>query len=179
MRCVVLAVACALAPASACAVDYMTADQAAKSIFPNADTFEPGNVKLDSASMQQFNAAGVHARSVDWPLRKAKRGGATLGYVVVDEVIGKFELITYAVGVGLDGAITQIEVLSYRESHGSEIRIAGWRKQFVGKTSAAPIRVGEDIANVSGATLSCKHITDGIKRVVSVIDLALKNGALQ
>jgi Na+-translocating ferredoxin:NAD+ oxidoreductase RnfG subunit len=99
--------------------------------------------------------------------------------VVVDEVIGKFELITYAVGVGLDGAITQIEVLSYRESHGSEIRIAGWRKQFVGKTSAAPIRVGEDIANISGATLSCKHITDGIKRVVSVVDLALKNGSLQ
>ena len=175
----VLAAACALAPAGAYAVDYLTADQAAKSIFPGADTFEPHNLKLDSASMQQLNAAGVQARSVDWTLRIAKHGSTTLGYVIVDEVIGKFELITYAVGVGMDGAITQIEILMYRESHGSEIRIAGWRKQFVGKTSAAPIRVGEDIANISGATLSCKHITDGIKRVVSVIDLALKNGSLQ
>ncbi|MEO8004401.1 MAG: FMN-binding protein [Betaproteobacteria bacterium] len=179
MRCVVLAAACALAPASVYAVEYMTAEQAAKMIFPGADTFEPGNVKLDSASMQQLNTAGIQARSVNWPLRIAKRGSTTLGYVVVDEVIGKFELITYAVGVGADGAITQMEVLSYRESHGSEIRIAGWRKQFVGKTSAEPIRVGEDIANISGATLSCKHITDGIRRVVSVIDLALKNGSLQ
>lgn len=179
MRCAVLAVACAIAPASAYAVDYLTADQAAKSIFPGADTFEIASLKLDSASMLQLAATGIQARSVDWPLRIAKRGGTTLGYVFIDEVIGKFELITYAVGVGFDGAITQVEILSYRESHGSEVRIAGWRKQFVGKTSAAPIRVGEDIANISGATLSCKHIADGIKRVVSVVDLAIKNGSLQ
>ena len=175
----VLAAVCAVAPAGAHAIDYLTADQAARSIFPAADAFEPVTFKLDSAEMQQLAASGIQARSVDWPLRIAKRGGTALGYVVVDEVIGKFELITYAVGITLDGAIAQIEILSYRESHGSEIRIAGWRKQFVGKTRAAPIRVGEDIANISGATLSCKHITDGVKRVVSVVDIALKNGALR
>lgn len=179
MRYAVLAAAvCALAPASAHAFDYMTADQAAKSIFPGADSFEQANFKLDSSEMQQLTAIGIQARSVDWSLRIAKHAGTTLGYVVVDEVIGKFELITYPVGIGLDSSIIQIEILSYRESHGSEIRMTGWRKQFVGKTSAAPIRVGEDIANISGATLSCKHVTDGIRRVVTVVDLARKNGKL-
>jgi Na+-translocating ferredoxin:NAD+ oxidoreductase RnfG subunit len=179
MRCVVLAAACVIAPAGAHAIDYMTAEQAAKSIFPAADNFDLGAFKLDSAEMQRLASVGIQSRSVDWSFRIASHAGTALGYVVVDEVIGKFELITYAVGIALDGSVIQIEVLSYRESHGSEIRMTGWRKQFVGKTSAAPIRVGEDIANISGATLSCKHVTDGVRRVVSVVDLARKNGKLQ
>jgi Na+-translocating ferredoxin:NAD+ oxidoreductase RnfG subunit len=108
----------------------------------------------------------------------AQRDGATLGYVVVDDVIGKFELITYAVGIGSDGVIRQVEVLSYRESHGYEIRLPAWRQQFVGKGSAAPLRVGDDIANISGATLSCSHVTDGVKRIVTMIDLARQLGTL-
>jgi len=95
---------------------------------------------------------------------------------VVDDVIGKFELISYAVGIGADGAVKQVEILSYRESHGHEIRLPAWRKQFVGKTSAAPVQVGEDIANISGATLSCKHVTDGVKRILSVLELARRQG---
>ena len=40
MRIVFAAAAVALAPASALAVDYLTADQAAKLMFPEADRFE-------------------------------------------------------------------------------------------------------------------------------------------
>src|SRR5437867_1508908 len=107
------------------------------------------------------------SRSARWPVRVAQRTGATLGFVVVDEVIGKFELITYAVGIGLDGAVKQVEVLSYRESHGHEIRLPAWRRQFVGKTAASPLRIGEDIAYISGATLSCSHVTEGVRRIVA------------
>jgi len=69
-------------------------------------------------------------------------------------------------------------VLSYRESHGHEIRLPAWRRQFVGKTSASPMRVGEDIANISGATLSCNHVTEGIRRIVNVLGIARNSGAL-
>jgi Na+-translocating ferredoxin:NAD+ oxidoreductase RnfG subunit len=93
--------------------------------------------------------------------------------VVVDNVVGKFELITYAVGIALDGSVKQVEILSYRESHGGEIRLPAWRKQFGGKTLAAPIKLGDDIANISGATLSCTHVTEGIRRIVAVVEQAL------
>ena len=98
-----------------------------------------------------------------------------LGYFLVDEVVGKFERITYAVGINTDGSVRQVEVLSYRESHGHEIRLPAWRKQFVGKTASSPLQVGEDIANISGATLSCTHITEGIRRNVIWLD-ALRRG---
>jgi Na+-translocating ferredoxin:NAD+ oxidoreductase RnfG subunit len=175
---VTLTTALALAPTSAFAIDYLSAQQAAQLMFPQADRFESRTVAFDAEQLRRLEAAGVSARSARWQVRVAQRAGATLGYVVVDDVIGKFELISYAVGIGADGAIRQIEVLSYRESHGHEIRLPAWRRQFVGKDASAPLRVGEDIANISGATLSCSHVTEGVKRIVAVIELARQAGAL-
>jgi Na+-translocating ferredoxin:NAD+ oxidoreductase RnfG subunit len=170
--------ALALAPAAAFAVDYLSAEQAAKLMFPDADAFETHTLALDAAALQQLEAAGVKPRSAQWNLRVARKAGKTLGWVVVDEVIGKFELISYAVGLNLDGSVRQVEVLSYRESHGQEIRLPAWRRQFVGKGAAAPLKVGEDIANISGATLSCTHVTEGVRRIVAVVDWARRQNRL-
>ena len=174
----VLAAAAALAPAGAFAVDYLSAEQAARLMFPDAERFETHELAFDAAQLQKLDARGVRARSARWSVRVAQRAGATLGFVVADEVVGKFELIGYAVGIGLDGAVRQVEVLSYRESHGHEIRLPAWRRQFVGKTAASALRVGDDIANICGATLSCNHLTDGVRRIVAVVDLARASGAL-
>lgn len=172
------ALTAAVAPSGAFAVDYLSAEQAAKLMFPDADAFEARTVTLDAAQLQQLDAQGVRGRSASWPVRIAKRAGATLGFVVTDDVIGKVELIGYAVGIALDGSIRQVEILSYRESHGFEIRLPAWRRQFIGKGGASVLRVGEDIANISGATLSCTHVTDGVRRIVAIVALALHGGAL-
>jgi Na+-translocating ferredoxin:NAD+ oxidoreductase RnfG subunit len=168
----------AAAPGGAFAVDYLSADQAAKLMFPDADAFEARTLALDAAQLQQLAAQGVRGRSANWAVRVARRAGATLGFVVTDEVIGKVELISYAVGIALDGSVRQVEILSYRESHGFEIRLPAWRRQFVGKDAAAPLRVGEDISNISGATLSCTHVTDGVRRIVAVVALGRRAGLL-
>ena len=168
----------AAAPTRAFAVDYLSAEQAARLMFPQADTFEPHPLSLDAAQLQQLESQGVSGRSAHWNVQAARQGGTTLGYVVTDQVIGKVELIGYAVGIGLDGSVRQVEILSYRESHGAEIRLPAWRRQFVGKGPAAALRVGDDIANISGATLSCTHVTDGVRRVVAVVALARRTGML-
>lgn len=173
-----LAALAAAAPPTAFAVDYLSAEQAAQLMFPDADAFEARSFALEPAQLQQLDAQGVKARSAQWKVRVARRSGVPLGYVVVDEVIGKVELITYAVGIALDGSVKQIEILSYRESHGFEVRLPAWRRQFVGKTAASPLRVGDDIANISGATLSCTHVTDGVRRIVAVVAAARRAGSL-
>lgn len=101
-----------------------------------------------------------------------------LGHVVADGVIGKFELIDYAVAVAGDGRIRSVDVLNYRESHGYEIKLPAWRKQFVGKGASAPLRVGDDIANISGATLSCGHVTDGVRHLVALLERQRASGRL-
>jgi Na+-translocating ferredoxin:NAD+ oxidoreductase RnfG subunit len=83
-------------------------------------------------------------------------------------------MITYAVGIAPNGSVQGIEILEYVESYGYEVAEDNWRKQFVGKTAEDPLKLKKDIQNISGATLSCKHLTDGVKRVMVMYDLALK-----
>ena len=41
-----------------------------------------------------------------------------------------------------------------------------WRAQFKGKRQGSPLALEDDIQNISGATLSCRHITEGVRRLL-------------
>jgi Na+-translocating ferredoxin:NAD+ oxidoreductase RnfG subunit len=161
------------------AVDYMTGDQAQAALFPEADHFETRSFELTDAEKAQLESKlGLQMRS-KWAVRVAMHGGKVIGAAVIDDVLGKFDRITFAAGAGMDGALREVEILSYRESHGQEVRQEGWRKQFAGKTASSPLRVGDDIANISGATLSCSHVADGVRRIAAVLSLLQHSGALK
>jgi FMN-binding domain len=132
--------------APAYAVQYLSVGQAQKLAFPSATHFS--------------EAEGGRA----W---RAEAGGKLLGLLVVDHVIGKHLYIDYAVALAPGGRVQRVEILAYRESYGGEIRSPSWLAQFVGKTSGSALKVGSDIRNISGATLSCAHVTEGVKRIVA------------
>ena len=159
-------------PASAFAVDYLSAEQAQKLLFPGAVSFFEKSYSLSTEQLQSIAKLGrINARSSAWKITQAiDASGKVLGAFVIDNVIGKYELITYAVAIDTTGAIKGIEILSYRESHGGEIRMPAWRKQFVGKTAKDDLQVGSDIALISGATLSSKNVTDGVRRISAILD---------
>jgi Na+-translocating ferredoxin:NAD+ oxidoreductase RnfG subunit len=161
------------------ATQYLTVEQAQQAIFPEANSFKPSTLSLTLDQMHQMEKlSGLPARSAAWRIVAAYKDDKLLGHVVLDEVLGKFELISYAVGLQADASIRSVEILAYRESHGFEIRNAAWRKQFAGKSAAAgsasTIAIGEGIANISGATLSCTHVTDGVRRIAALAQVALK-----
>lgn len=167
------------ATASACgsafATQYLTVEQAQRVMFPEATRFAYSYLQLSPEQMRGVEKlSGLPARSVNWRVFAAYRGDTLLGHMVLDDVIGKFELISYAVGVNPDASIRQVEILVYRESHGFEIKSPAWRRQFVGKTAQSGLAVGDGIANISGATLSCTHVTDGVRRIAAVAQVMLK-----
>ena len=100
---------------------------------------------------------------------RAVHDGTTVGAVFVDNVKGKSRPITYLVAFDMEGGIVGMEVLRYRESHGGEIRAPMFRKQFTGKTHADPLRVGTDIRNISGATISCRAVARGARALATLI----------
>jgi Na+-translocating ferredoxin:NAD+ oxidoreductase RnfG subunit len=153
------------------AAQYMTVEQAQRAAFPDATEFAPR--VLDAPSLAPSAAPPGWAPKA-W---LARADGRALGWLMVDQVIGKTELITYAVAVDVDGAVKSVEILDYREAHGGEIRLAGWRRQFVGKTGSDPLELNKDIKNISGATLSCRHVTEGVQRLLQVYNAALRGAA--
>ena len=135
-----------IAPAGA--TTYLTVEQAQQAIFPGT----------------AFSPAGLPG------VFRASNGG----YLIIDRVIGKHEAIRFAVGINANGTIKQIEILEYSESYGYEVREASWRKQFIGKSAASPLQLNVDITNISGATLSSRHLTEGVRRIMTMYQSSLK-----
>ncbi|HZR88762.1 MAG TPA: FMN-binding protein [Bradyrhizobium sp.] len=152
MRYTLPAAAIITAASPAYAVRYLSIEEAQKQAFPQAHFTE-------------LQAGRV------W---KAETGGKVAGFFVFDRVIGKHLYIDYAVALTPGGAVHSVEILEYRESYGGDVRSPSWLAQFNGKTSASPLKINGDIRNISGATLSSTHITEGIKRILATYGGRLK-----
>lgn len=169
-----LAPAAALLAPHCYAVQYLSVEQAQAAIFAEAHEFVPAPVRLNPEQAREIERlSGVRGRVLEQAVWEARADGDLIGWFIVDEVIGKHELITYAVGIGRDGSVRQIEVMDYREAYGYEIRNAAWRRQFAGKRMGHTLKLDQDIRNITGATLSCRHITDGVRRLLALHRVAL------
>ena len=164
-----LAPAVLAASTSGYATTYLTVKQAQTVLFPGAP-LAPASFTLTTEQRAAIEKkSGVRVRSTTVHAWRVANGG----WFLVDEVLGKHEFITYAIGVDAIGAVLGVEIMDYRETYGYEVRDAKWRQQFTGKTAAAPLKLDADIKNISGATLSSRHITDGVKRLLATHAITL------
>ncbi|MDB6084773.1 MAG: rnfG [Gammaproteobacteria bacterium] len=157
------------------AADYLSIDMAQKALYPEADSFQEVLLRQSSEQLQAILVrAGPqppHGATRVW---SANRNGMLLGHVFVDEVIGRQSLITYAVGIDTGGSIRNLEIMAYRESHGGEIRNPAWRGQFARRNDLDRLRFRADIKNISGATLSSEHVTQGVRWLLALWQAALR-----
>ena len=142
---------------------YFDLPQVQAALFPD-QTLEARPIALDAAQIEAIErASGTRVPSPHLKVWRASGGG----WLFVDQVIGKHEFITYALALEADGAVRQVEIMEYRESYGGEVRNSRWRKQFAGKKPGDSVAIDDDIRNISGATLSCTHVTDGVRRLLA------------
>ena len=157
------------------ATQYLTVEQAQKLAFPSATQFAwaPVVYRPDQvAAIEKRSGEKVMSRGEQvW---KAANGNQFLGFFLVDYVIGKHLVIDYAVALTPEGSVKQVEILEYRESYGGEVANPDWLAQFDGKTGRDLLEMDRDIRNISGATLSSRHVTQGIRRVLAIYEVCLK-----
>jgi FMN-binding domain len=160
------------------AADYLSIDAAQKAVYPQADSFQEVFL-VRTAEQQQALLADAGPQPTHGVIRiwKATQQDALLGYFFVDEVIGRQSLITYALGIDAGGEIRNLEIMAYRESHGGEIRNPGWREQFDKRSDLGHLQFRSDIKNISGATLSSEHVTQGVRWLLALWQSALKPAA--
>lgn len=165
----------ALAPNAASATQYLTVEAAQQAMFPGSHFIAHDITFTPEQRKQIARASGVGTFDKVQRVWDVRSGNARAGWFMVDRVIGKHEMITYAVGLTSDGAVKRVEILEYRETYGGEIRNPAWRQQFVGKRFGSALQLDKDIRNISGATLSSRHVTDGIRRLLATWEQFLKN----
>jgi Na+-translocating ferredoxin:NAD+ oxidoreductase RnfG subunit len=147
----------------------MTTEQAQALMFPGAALTPDFRTLTDVQVAAIQRDSGVNVLSKDLKAWRASTGG----WFILDRVVGKHEFITFALALDPTGAVKDVEILDYRESYGDQVRGAAWRAQFSGKRHGAPLKLGQDIRNISGATLSSKHVTDGVKRLLATYAIVL------
>jgi hypothetical protein len=155
--------------APAYAVTYMTIEQAQTLMFEGS-VLTRDTRTLSAAEVQAIQAdSGVKVANPQLNAWHDQAGG----WFILDQVIGKHEYINYAIALDATGTLRQLEILDYHESYGGEVHLPAWRRQFVGKRHGAPLTINTDIKNISGATLSCTHVTEGVRRLLATYALVL------
>jgi len=132
-----------------------------------AQTASPDKV---AKSIDRIFGAGVQLDTVKVDtasVLRLSKAGSLLGFARVRNVKGKDQPITYLVAIDSTDVLKDIDILVYREPYGGEVAYEPWRKQFRGKTSTAPLAVGKDIRNISGATISSHAVTLAVRQTLA------------
>jgi len=150
---------------------YFTEDEAAKVMFPDSENIRREILTL-TAEQKEFieQRIGWKFPETSFPVYIGETQGKIDGYAIVQNTIGKHRPITYMVGVDAEGEVTNFEVLVYREARGNEIATKRFNYQYQGKDARDPIRINRDIINISGATMSVRSASAGVKRVLVLVD---------
>jgi hypothetical protein len=152
---------------------YLTAEEALKLAFPGSDRREEERVKLTPEQKGRVERRlGWRLERDTYTIHKGFSGGKLDGYAVITEEIGKYKPITFMVKAGPDFRVERVDVLVYREPRGGEVRKARFLRQFRGKSAGSPLRINRDVLNITGATLSVRAMSAGVKRALCVLEEA-------
>jgi hypothetical protein len=150
---------------------FLTEEDALKLMFPKSERIRKDFIRLTPEKKIQIE------ERIGWKFPEeafetyiGETGTQVDGYALVQNTIGKHKHMTYMVGVDNKGACTNVELLVFREAKGSEVRTKRFNVQYEGKTVHDPIRINKDIINISGATMSVRSISAGVKRVLVLVD---------
>jgi len=150
---------------------YLTPDEAAQLMFPESDHIRSEVITLSPDQKQLIEERiGWHFPETTFDCFIGETKGTVDGWAFIQNTIGKHKPMTYMVGVDPEGEVSNVEILVYRESRGSEVRKARFNYQYEGKTVDDPIRINRDIINISGATMSVRSMSAGVKRALVLAD---------
>lgn len=150
---------------------FMTEDEGVKVMFPKSERVRKDVITLNPEKKNQIEERiGWKFPEQAFEVYIGETGTRVDGYAMVQNTIGKHKPMTYMVGVDDQGSISDIELLVFREARGSEVRQKRFNSQYEGKTVLDPVRINKDIINISGATMSVRSMSAGIKRVLVLVD---------
>ena len=150
---------------------YLTPDAAAQLMFPESDRIRKEIITLPPQQKTRIQEIiGWKFPETSFECFIGETNGNVDGWALIQNTIGKHKPMTYMVGVNPQGEATNVEVLVYRESRGSEVRTKRFNYQYEGKNVYDPIRINRDIINISGATMSVRSMSAGVKRALVIVD---------
>jgi hypothetical protein len=123
--------------------------------FPSASRAEA--VALDPRRYQSAQMVEIY------------KGEELLGYGVTLNVTSRSGKFSMQVAVSEDNAVIDVKVPDYPHARGRAVRKSRFLRQFKGCAYGEPLKLGEQIDGVSGATSSATAVTGGVRRALIMV----------
>ena len=147
---------------AAMAVDLQTLDVAQEKLFPGAKLTKADFVLSQDefeTMKAEYNVPAFRPAFKAW---RAEDGS----WLILDQVYGLNDVITYLVALTPDGVSKGIEVLVCAEGF-CDLYTPEWRAQLAGEKSRQ-MESADAVQMVSGSTLSSVHVTEGVKKILAI-----------
>ena len=169
---------CGLTPLASGAV-LISKESALKRILPQAETTDHQTISLTTAQIADLEQKANIERSDEfgslYNVYVGKNNGQIVGYAIEDMVHGKWGPIHYIAGITPDGKISDVVVLEYKEIRGRPVAKKKFLRQFYGKTIQDPLKLRKDIDGITGATISSRGMTEGVRKLLHIFEEFLKS----
>lgn len=184
---VVLIFISAMSTASSYASDEISKDDALQDVFGSQYTFSTETVRLKGATLDKimerlggklvYEQMGSESETVaahkNIDFIYAIKGGEKVGVAIIDKQPGKWGPVEFMIGIMLDDPLPRVKrviVMKMQEKRGRPIARSSYMRQYVGKSTRNPLKVGEDIVAISGATISSRAATFSVTKALVLVE---------
>lgn len=127
----------------------------------------PETVELRDVPVPEASRNAKHAREI--VVKEIRGASGALGYCVESTVTAKSGPFRIRVLADTTLSVQHASVVSYTWERGRDVRKSQFTRQFEGKGPDAPLRIGQDIDAMTGATLSSRAMCAGVRDSVTLL----------
>jgi hypothetical protein len=146
---------------------FYTAETSRRELFPAYTGMIADTLKLDSATAAAAKA--LFRQSIgekEVVFERIVDKDTPIGYIYRGRELGKVELMDFSVALDTTGKVLRVLLTAYRENIGGEVGSKRFMDQFKGKKPGSVLQLNRDIDGISGASLSSRAITVGVRKAV-------------
>lgn len=152
---------------------YYSKDEAMELAFGQGAEVEPLSLFLtDEQAAEIEKIALAKLDSNLFTFHVGKRGGQVLGYAAIESHNVRTQPETVLIVLSPTGELVRVEMLAFHEPPEYQPP-ARWFERLY-KRPAGDLRLGQGVDGIAGATLSCRASVDGIRKVLAIYQVAVK-----
>ena len=139
------------------------------------DVFDISSYTFNAVAISSELKSKLPSKLTDENMFQIRAKETILGYVYLDKAPSKTAQFDYLVIFDKDLKIARTKVLTYREEYGGEIGSRRWLSQFIGKSKSNSLN---DIAAISGATISVRSMKNAIHDILDSVEILHKKNII-
>ena len=170
----VLTLSIGLASVSVNAAVFYNRRQALELAFPEADKILTRTVFIKPEQLKRIQRlAHAPMESQMLSFYVGYKGERLLGYAFIDAHVVRTQPETFLTVLTPQGRVKMVQILAFHEPP-EYMPPPRWLQQFSGRELTPGLRLKADIQGITGATMSARAITYGVRKILAIYQVVLK-----